>query len=165
MPTPILLQEVGPDGISLIGGPVQVLDRDDLDGPLIEAPTLARSEEGIYFLFFSSNCFTTPMYDTSFATATNIYGPYTKSGRPLLISGDGPDLVGPGGLDIVTDGQMVLFHGHMTVTNDPATAKLVQSKAAELGKPEKEIKTPLVRGMYSAMATFKGRDVSLVKIG
>ena len=163
MPTPIILQEVGPDGISMIGGPIQILDRDDYDGPLIEAPSLYRSDEGIYFLFFSSNCFTTPLYDTSYATSTNINGPYIKSGRPLLISGDGPELVGPGGLDIITNGNMVLFHGHMTVKNDPVMAQRVQTKAADLGKPVKDVKGPFIRGMYSAEATFKGRDVSLVK--
>ena len=163
MPTPIMLQEVSHDGISMIGGPVQILDRDDSDGPLIEAPTLARSEEGIYFLFFSSNCFTTPLYDTSYATATNIYGPYTKSGRPLLITGDGPDLRGPGGLDIVTDGNMVLFHGHMTAENDAVMAKTLDTKAAQLGKPVKDVRTPLVRGMYSGVATFSGTSVSLQK--
>ena len=163
MPTPIMLQEVGPDGFSMIGGPIQILDRDDFDGPLIEAPALARSEEGIYFLFFSSNCFTTPLYDTSYATATNINGPYTKAGRPLLISGDGPDLVGPGGLDIITDGGMVLFHGHMTVKNNKVMAQRVQSKAAELSKPLKDVKAPFIRGMYSGEATFSGRTVSLVR--
>ena len=122
VPTPILLQEVGPDGTSLIGAPIPILDRDDSDGPLIEAPSLARSDEGIYFLFFSSNCFTTPLYDTSYATATSITGPYTKTSRPLLITGDGPDLVGPGGLDVITDGSAVLFHGHLTVQNDAVFA-------------------------------------------
>lgn len=163
MPTPIMLQEVGPDGISMIGEPVQILDRDDSDGPLIEAPSLHRSDEGIYFLFFSSNCFTTPLYDTSYATATNINGPYTKAGRPLLITGDGPDLVGPGGMDIITDGRMVLFHGHLTVQNDPSIAAQAQSKAAQLNKPLKDIDMPLVRGMYSAIATFSGHQVSLVR--
>ena len=163
IPTPIMLQEVEQDGISLIGSPIPILDRDDFDGPLIEAPALYRSDEGIYFLFYSSNCFTTPLYDVAFATATNISGPYTKSGRPLLITGDGPDLVGPGGLDIITNGNMVLFHGHMTVQNDPVMAQRVQTTAGELGKPVKGASGPFVRGMYSAVMTFSGRNVSLAK--
>ena len=118
-----MLQEVGADGVTKVGAAVQILDRDDSDGPLIEAPSLHRSNEGIYFLFFSSNCFTTPRYDTSYATATSVNGPYTKAGRPLLITGDGPDLVGPGGLDIITDGSMVVFHGHMTVKQLPSLQK------------------------------------------
>lgn len=162
-PTPILLQEVAGDGVTLINEPIEILDRDQQDGPLIEAPTLYRSEEGIYFLFYSSNCFTTPLYDVTYATATSITGPYTKAGRPLLISGDGPDLVGPGGLDIIHAGNMVVFHGHMTVENSPGFAKKVQEKSADQGKPVTDIRMPLTRGMYSGMATFNGTDVLLTK--
>src|SRR5271163_527026 len=37
VPTPILLQEVDPsNGITLIGHPKEILNRDDVDGPLIE---------------------------------------------------------------------------------------------------------------------------------
>lgn len=160
VPTPIMLQEVGRDGISLIGGAVQILDRDDIDGPLIEAPSLHRSSEGIYFLFFSSNCFTTPKYDVSYATATNIYGPYTKSSRPLLVTSDA-DLTGPGGLDIIKDGDLIVFHGHMTINNDPNLKKQAETIAATTGAPITEVALPLVRGMWSGTATFRGTDVLL----
>ncbi|KAL2432473.1 hypothetical protein ABEF95_011389 [Exophiala dermatitidis] len=143
--TPIMLQEVGQDGISIIGDAIQILDRDDIDGPLIEAPSLHRSEEGIYFLFFSSNCFTTPKYDVSYATAPSIKGPYTKSSRPLLVTSDA-NLVGPGGLDIIKGGNMVVFHGHITTDNDPS-------------HDEKTTNAPLVRGMWSGIATFNGTNV------
>ncbi|EXJ80384.1 hypothetical protein A1O1_08528 [Capronia coronata CBS 617.96] len=160
VPTPIMLQEVGSDGISLVGDAIQILDRDDFDGPLIEAPSLHRSEEGIYFLFFSSNCYTTPKYDVSYATATSIYGPYTKSGRPLLVTSDA-DLVGPGGLDIIKDGDLVVFHGHMTFSNDPTLKKEAEEIAKSTGKPIKDVNLPLVRGMWSATTTFRGTDISL----
>ncbi|KIX10520.1 uncharacterized protein Z518_01603 [Rhinocladiella mackenziei CBS 650.93] len=160
VPTPLVLQEVGPDGVSLVGDAVQILDRDDLDGPLIEAPSLHRSDEGIYFLFFSSNCFTTPKYDVSYATATNIRGPYTKSGRPLLVTSDA-DLVGPGGLDIIKGGGLIVFHGHMTVNNDPTIKKQAETVAASTGQPISEVSLPLVRGMWSGSATFSGTDVLL----
>lgn len=163
VPTPIMLQEVDKDGVTMIGDPIQILDRDDSDGPLIEAPSLHLSDDGIYFLFFSSSCFTTPRYDTSYATATNIQGPYTKSGRPLLVTGDGPDLVGPGGLDIIHGGTMVVFHGHMTINNSPEYAKAVSNRNQNLNKPNKDIPIPFVRGMYGGVATFNGTDVSLVK--
>jgi hypothetical protein len=163
MPTPIMLQEVQPDGVTKIGDPIQILDRDQLDGPLIEAPTLYRSDEGVYFIFFSSNCFTTPRYDTSYATSDSITGPYVKSNRPLLVTGDGPDLVGPGGLDIIPGGTLASFHGHMTFTNSQVYKESIISKANSLKKPIKDINTPLVRGMYTGVLTFTGRDVSLVK--
>jgi beta-xylosidase len=160
VPTPLMLQEVAADGITPIGGAVQLLDRDDLDGPLIEAPSLYRSEEGIYFLFFSSNCFTTPLYDVSYATATNIYGPYTKSSRPLLVTSDA-ELTAPGGMDIVKGGPLVLFHGDMTINNDPTLAEQVKAKAAAEGKSVSSVAVPFVRGMYSGRATFKGTSVLL----
>jgi len=140
VPTPIMLQEVGPDGITPIGAPLTILDRDALDGPLIEAPSLHRSKEGIYFLFFSSNCFSGPLYDTAYATATSISGPYTKAATPLFVTGDGPDMVGPGGADIVKDGSRIVLHGHLT----DATGSVNY--------------TP--RGMYTAELTFSGHSVS-----
>ena len=157
VPTPLMLQEVAADGITPINAPVQILDRDDLDGPLIEAPALHRSDEGIYFLFFSSNCFTTPKYDVAYATASNIYGPYTKSSRPLLVTSDA-DLTGPGGLDIVKGGDLVLFHGHMTINNDPILKQQVE-KLTEQGNTT--VNLPLVRGMWSGTATFQGTEVLL----
>jgi beta-xylosidase len=161
VPTPILLQEVGKDGITLIGKAIKILDRDDRDGPLIEAPSLHRSDEGIYFLFFSSNCFTTPLYDISYATATKIVGPYTKSKRPLLVTGDGPNLIAPGGMDIIQDGDMILFHGqlgHSNLYGNPAEVR--KSSGKEGGNRGKRDNT-LIRGLYTATATFSGTSVSL----
>ncbi len=160
VPTPLMLQEVAADGITPIGGAVQILDRDDLDGPLIEAPSLHRSDEGVYFLFFSSNCFTTPKYDVSYATASNIYGPYTKSARPLLVTSDA-DLTGPGGMDIVRGGDFIVFHGHMTINNDPLLKTEVEKLAVDQNKAVTDVDVPLVRGMWSGVATFSGTDVLL----
>ena len=159
VPTPLMLQEVSSDGLTLIGDAVEVLDRDDLDGPLIEAPSLHRSHEGIYFLFFSSNCFTTPKYDVSYATASNIYGPYTKSSRPLLATSDA-DLTGPGGMDIIMGGGLIVFHGHMTVNNDPILKQQVESMARQ-NSTRTGVTLPLVRGMWSGVATFQGTEVLL----
>ena len=137
-PTPIKLQQVGSDGETPVGEPVTILDRDDSDGPLIEAPSLYRSEEGIYFLFFSSNCFTSSDYDVKYATATNIMGPYIKASAPLLKSGDGPNLNGPGGADVSNDGKLMAFHAN----TNPQGA-------------------PLKRELFTARPTFSGRVVTL----
>lgn len=113
--TPIMLQQVDAmDGTTPIGNPIPILDRSNFDGPLIEAPSLVRSCEGTYILFFSSNCFNTELYDTSYATASSIVGPYTKSATPLLQSGkprlpDG-ELKSPGGADVSVDGTRIVFH-------------------------------------------------------
>ena len=95
-PTPIMLQRVSKDdGVTTIGPAVQLLDRGPYDGPLIEAPSMFY-KDGIYYLFFSSNCYSTDYYDISYATATNINGPYTKSSMALMTTGDGKRCPGSG---------------------------------------------------------------------
>ena len=105
--TPIMLQQVSStDGITPIGDAVKILDRDDRDGPLVEAPSLvavqcSTSSNGYtYVLFFSSNCYSTTYYDVSYATSVNgITGGgamYSKSSMPLMTSTDGKGLNSPG---------------------------------------------------------------------
>lgn len=72
--TPIMLQRVAGDGVTLLGPPVQLLDREDEDGPLIEAPALVRAPGGWYVLFFSSGCYNSDSYDVGYAIAENITG-------------------------------------------------------------------------------------------
>jgi beta-xylosidase len=107
-PTPLMLVAVDADGYTPLGAPIQLLDRMDIDGPLIEAPNLVRSNDGTYSLFFSSNCYTTPQYDVSWATAPALTGPYTRTG-PLITTGVN-GLTAPGGASIANDGQHMVFH-------------------------------------------------------
>lgn len=108
VPTPIMMQEVGPDGVTKIGEPVEILDRDDGDGPLVEAPNLAMTESGKYVLFFSSNCYSTDLYDIGYAFADKVEGPYTKAG-PFAITGTA-GLKAPGGATVAADGKHMAFH-------------------------------------------------------
>ncbi|KAK0728207.1 glycosyl hydrolase family 43 protein [Lasiosphaeria miniovina] len=96
--TPIMLQEVSADdGVTAAGDPVRILDRSTTqDGPLVEAPNLARSSDGTYVLFYSNHCWDTPGYSINYATASAVAGPYTKSGTPLVATGD-YNLTAPGG--------------------------------------------------------------------
>ncbi|CAG8228879.1 unnamed protein product [Penicillium salamii] len=113
-PTPLMLQGLNSDAVTPNGNPTQLLDRDDTDGPLIEAPSLA-NVDGTYYLSFSSNAYDTEKYDVSYATASALTGPYTKArdpDAPLLVSGDASDvgnLSGPGGSDFL-DGSKIVFH-------------------------------------------------------
>jgi len=121
--TPIMLQALNTDGVTLNGDPVQILDRDTNDGPLIEAPYLVL-HEGTYVLFFSSNCFNGPYYDTSYATADAITGPYTEAASPLLVSGgnDGA-LNSPGGASVSSDGRQMVFHSD-SAANDASVRQM-----------------------------------------
>ncbi|KAJ5697762.1 arabinan-endo 1-5-alpha-L-arabinase [Penicillium malachiteum] len=113
--TPILLQGLNSDAVTPNGGTTQLLDRDDNDGPLIEAPSLA-NVDGTYYLSFSSNMYDTTSYDVSYATASALTGPYTKAQAPyapLLVSGDPSNvgnLAGPGGADFNGDASKIVFH-------------------------------------------------------
>ncbi|KAA8644462.1 glycoside hydrolase family 43 protein [Aspergillus tanneri] len=111
--TPIMLQELQSDGITPKGDPIQLIKRDDSDGPLIEAPSIAKGKDGTYYLTFSSHVFNTKGYDVKYATAPKVTGPYTRAKKELLKTGDpgtaGP-LAGPGGSDFSEDGTKILFH-------------------------------------------------------
>jgi len=109
VPTPLMLQKLAADGITKVGDPIQLLDRGDADGPLIEAPYILL-RDGVYFLFFSSNCYTSPLYDVSYATATSIKGPYTKSSAPLIVTNNPFEVTAPGGATTGVGGRHMVFH-------------------------------------------------------
>jgi beta-xylosidase len=111
VPTPLMLQKLGTDAMTPMNDPVELLDRGDQDGPLIEAPSLIRMSDGTYVLFFSSNCYSTTLYDVSYATASSLTGPYTKSSTPLLVTGS-YNLTAPGGATATTNGQGFVFHAN-----------------------------------------------------
>ena len=77
-----------------------------------EAPSLLKSSNGTYFLFFSSGCFATPNYTVSYATASNLTGPYTRANGPLFKTGDGNGLKAPGGMSIWSDNRHMVLHAN-----------------------------------------------------
>ncbi|EMC91620.1 glycoside hydrolase family 43 protein [Baudoinia panamericana UAMH 10762] len=108
--TPIMLQQVNAaDGHTLIGDPIQLITNGPADGPYVEAPSLSYLG-GKYVLFFSSQCYQTPQYDVSYATAPSITGPYTKYG-PLLVTGSN-GMTAPGGLDLAINGNHAIWHAN-----------------------------------------------------
>lgn len=122
--TPIMLQGVEADGVTPTAATAtQILDRDTDDGPLVEAPNLVLVN-GTYYLFFSSNCFNGPEYDTSYATAAAVGGPYAKASSPLLVSGgDGGALESPGGATVGPAGAQMVFHSD-SVAGDPSLRQM-----------------------------------------
>ncbi|KAK3377795.1 glycosyl hydrolase family 43 protein [Podospora didyma] len=116
VPTPVLLQEVSPsDGVTLLtdSAPVTILDRTAAaDGPLVEAPDLLRAPDGTYVLFYSNHCWNSPAYSVNYATANSVTGPYTKSVRPLIGTGDGFNVTAPGGATSVSGAGSMVFHAN-----------------------------------------------------
>lgn len=133
-PTPIMLQKLTEDGLSSDKNPIEILDRGESDGPLIEAPNLLL-QNGVYFLFFSSHCFNTNLYDIRYATSSSITGPFNRAAASFKMTGDN-NLTAPGGLSVLpSNNSFAVFH---------ATSK----------------PTPLTRPMYIAQITFNGTIAS-----
>ncbi|ROW11634.1 hypothetical protein VPNG_05601 [Cytospora leucostoma] len=127
-PTPLMLQEVARDGTTRIGSAVQLLDRIDEDGPLVEAPNLIRAGDGSYVLFFSSHCFTSPAYDVKYATSNSITGPYVRPSGSLFRTGY-YSLTSPGGATSIQQGGLMVLHG-----NCPAGRCMYMAKFAVTGE-------------------------------
>lgn len=141
LPTPIMLQRMQSDGVTADGDPIQLIDRTDDDGPLVEAPQIVRSHEGIYFLFFSSGCTRMPTYDVKWATATSVTGPYTRARYPLLQTGDW-GLRAPGSVGIHDDGNggfNMAFHARVNTTQGG------------------------IRAMFTTKLQFSGTDVDMMR--
>ncbi|KAF7967781.1 hypothetical protein HWV62_33009 [Athelia sp. TMB] len=128
--TPIMLQQMESDGITPTGSPIKILDRGTADGPLIEAPDLVLVD-GVYFLFFSSNCYNTDLYDISYATASSVKGPYTKSSAPFKVTGNN-GLTAPGGFTALPGGGGVAVF-HATTNSNPLTRMLYTAKVTWSG--------------------------------
>lgn len=117
VPTPILLQQVGSDGVSLIGAPTPMITNDAIDGSSVEAPTiLYGAAQKIYFLLYNSGCYTTTSYSVRVASATSLYGPWKKASTPFLVTGQtAADVYIPGGVDVTADGSKIVFHGDLNL--------------------------------------------------
>ena len=111
IPTPLMLQQLASDGVTPVGSPIELLDRGNADGPLIEAPNLILVN-GVYFLFFSSNCYSTTLYDVSYATATSVRGPFAKSSAPLMVTNNPYEVTASGGATATTNGKNMAFHAN-----------------------------------------------------
>ncbi|KAI2606541.1 glycoside hydrolase family 43 protein [Hypoxylon sp. NC1633] len=113
IPTPIMLQEVGDDGVTKIGDPVPIFDRSDEDGPYVEAPSLLRTADGLYILFFSSGCYVESSYNVNYATASSVKGPFQRAQRPMIRTGE-YTLQAPGGATAVhvDDRVGIAFHAN-----------------------------------------------------
>ncbi|MGH9009992.1 MAG: glycoside hydrolase family 43 protein [Acidimicrobiia bacterium] len=103
-----------PDGLALAGDPVEILRHDAAwEEPLIEAPSLARVDEGSYVLFYSGGWWESDGYAIGYATGPGPLGPFRKETEtgPWLASAEG--IAGPGGAEVFTDaddGWRIAFH-------------------------------------------------------
>jgi beta-xylosidase len=74
--------------------------------------------KGIYYMTYSGNGYTSPFYGIGVATATNVYGPWTKYDKNPIYQNVG-DLVGIGHSAMFTDKEgklRIVFHSHNSKT-------------------------------------------------
>ena len=98
----IWVQELGADGRSLLGDPVDTGLRQSAPwhGALVEAPTVLRTEAG-YLMLYSANNYDTADYAMGWASAEQVTGPYTDRSPEPWVTGRGA-AAGPGGQSVVT---------------------------------------------------------------
>lgn len=109
-PTSLWLQQVAANGTTLQGARVEMLRSGRAEeAGIIEAPVLTKVNNQ-YVLFYSLGPYGGDNYQTSYATAASITGPYTKAFRSLMTTASLNGAVrGPGGADVV--GDSIVFHG------------------------------------------------------
>jgi hypothetical protein len=108
----IYLVKLSPDGLYTAGPPKKLLSRSGNEPVLVESPDLVR-RGGKYVLLYSAGWYFTSDYQTRYATAASLEGPYVKAGTLQTTGGYQGKVKGPGGADIVSDeaGDHLAFHG------------------------------------------------------
>ncbi|KAI0139377.1 glycoside hydrolase family 43 protein [Hypoxylon sp. NC0597] len=110
-PTPIKIQKVSRDGMTLQGNPKTILNHNgEADDGVVEGPAMWKRKPGSYVLFFSTHCYSSDKYDIQYAWGT---APDAEFGhrRTLAASGPNQPIYGPGHMDIASDGTTIAFHG------------------------------------------------------
>jgi beta-xylosidase len=106
--TYIYVQELAPDGLSLVGDPTRLIRNDEpWEGRVVEAPTMW-FQDGNYYLFYSGNDYAGFDYAVGYATCESPVGPCTDAPEnPILASirDSQPMVVGPGHQTIIRDAE------------------------------------------------------------
>jgi arabinan endo-1,5-alpha-L-arabinosidase len=109
MKTPVYVQPLSPDGSSLRGERIKILENDlEWEAHLVEGMWLTK-QEGKYYLFYAGNDFSTNQYGIGVAIADTPSGPFTKVKTPFLQSTDDWWAPGHPSLSYSIDGKPLLF--------------------------------------------------------
>lgn len=116
-PTYIYVQEMAPDGLSLLGEPVQLIRNDKpWEGHVIEAPTMFR-HDGKYYLFYSANDYGGVPYAVGYATCDSPLGPCQKAEENPILKSNVEDkknlIIGPGHQTLLQLGDQTWIFYHV----------------------------------------------------
>ena len=96
------IQELSPDGMSLVGEPVKLIKRDQpWERPLIENPAMVKHNDK-YYLFYSGNWWESHEYAIGYAICETVTGPCEKPLKEPWFKYKAP-VMGPGGETFFTD--------------------------------------------------------------
>ncbi len=96
------VQELSPDGLTLVGEQVKLIVRDQpWERPLIENPAMVKHNER-YYLFYSGNWWESHEYAVSYAVCETVTGPCEKPLNEPWFEFN-PPVMGPGGESFFTD--------------------------------------------------------------
>lgn len=88
LPTPLFVQQLAADGITLVGPRSEILTNDlPWEGTVVEGPWVVRRPDGLY-LFYAANVFNSRDYATGVARSPRADQPFEKLPEPLLRSTD-----------------------------------------------------------------------------
>lgn len=96
------IQELSPDGMTLVGEPVKLIKRDQpWERPLIENPAMVEHNDQ-YYLFYSANWWESHEYAIGYAVCETVTGPCEKPLDEPWVDYEAP-VMGPGGQSFFTD--------------------------------------------------------------
>jgi beta-xylosidase len=133
------IQELSPDGLSLVGEPIKLVERDQpWERPLIENPAMVLHDDR-YYLFYSGNWWESHEYAISYAVCETVTGPCEKPLDEPWFQFE-PPVMGPGGQAFFTDLEGNLWMAYHAWTG------------AAVGYPEGE------RSLHIDLVTFEGNQ-------
>lgn len=96
------IQELSPDGLTLVGEPVKLIARDQpWERPLIENPAMVKHNDK-YYLFYSGNWWESYEYAVGYAVCETVTGPCEKPLSEPWFQYN-PPVMGPGGESFFAD--------------------------------------------------------------
>lgn len=111
LPVKIWIQQLSEDGLSLLGAPVELIERDQAwERPLVENPAMWH-QDGNYYLFYSGNWWESHEYAVGYAVCETVTGPCVKPKQEPIFTFT-PEVMGPGGQVLFTDTEGNLWMGY-----------------------------------------------------
>jgi beta-xylosidase len=148
MATYLYGQELAPDGLSLVGEPVQLARNDEpWEGGVVEAPTMWQHEDS-YYLFYSGNVFATERYAIGYAVCETPLGECADAEENPILASDmdtTPLVVGPGHQTLLLDdeGETWLFYHTWQISN---AGTLTSNRIVWMDRLRWEDGEPIVQG-------------------